>query len=871
MIPLINKFFFWYVISLAILPVVFADPISSDRPININPLPDNVSIFRLDNGLQVLLIENNGLPMTGVNVVVKTGSAYETFSTSGMSHMLEHLLFNGTTTRTQKELYDAVDMIGGYNNANTGRYYTNFMMVTPAENIREGMQVQADMLFNSTLPEDKFEKEKGIVLEEIARSLENNDEQLTRNEEEILYRGHALSLPTLGTYTTIVSMNRQAVEDYYKNAYVPNNMIMSVIGNFQSDSMRTWIKAIYGKEAPKMVRYPANRNWAVGFEKNRQDGSAENLVYHRFYGGEDVILQLYYELPPIWHDLHFEIMDELFSRERSRIIDLLKDKYPEVDQLLRFEMLPSAIKNYLKVTYTQKSADELSSFARDLNQILRDLRFNLPSESLDQLATKAKTSFFQNIEKPHMFGIYNAAVFAERGIEAVLSSYTRQAFIKAASDIAPFNIVQDPLTIIQMPLKRKKVSEAARQSAAQKYLDPNNGLIVIAEQNANSNLLAIHFLLKYKAQFDARFGKDAAKILHDCLGERLNSLANQKISNQYGLTITVNDNPYIPMDNIYLDPDFGYIRVEGLADDIPGVISYLKDQIGGFTPTSEEYQAAVTKSKMPVMGMGSSQSSMMFEQAWEKDVYVVDKYPVNKQTGAYEDLVKMAALYFNPANMIISVVSPLSSNSVFDDFRWNLSAPDEKGFPQKQSYTRQLKINDTPIREELKGGGERSFLFWGFVKSIEINDRAALQALGLLLNDYIVFEIREKQGRAYRMKAGIELVGDKALFSINLGTRPENIDPIIEQSPGFFSKKTVNSFSEFDLKKSLNMFLGRMMFRHLSSINRAYYLGHSEYFQGDMHYDAQSLQDLKKVTLDEVKNVAGKYLSAIVPVIVIVR
>jgi predicted Zn-dependent peptidase len=134
-------------------------------------LPKGVSVYQLNNGMSVLLIENPALPMVGANVVVKIGSAYETFSTSGMSHMLEHLLFNGTTSRNQKKPYDDVDRIGGYNNATTAEFYTNYMMVTPAENIRKGMEIQADMLFSSTLPTDKFEKEKGIVLEEISKSL----------------------------------------------------------------------------------------------------------------------------------------------------------------------------------------------------------------------------------------------------------------------------------------------------------------------------------------------------------------------------------------------------------------------------------------------------------------------------------------------------------------------------------------------------------------------------------------------------------------------------------------------------------------------------------------------------------------------------
>ena len=157
------------VLLIFLLLMIIQLPVFADNTNGMNSevtaLPKGVSIYQLDNGMQVLLIENSALPMVGVNCIIKVGSAYETFSTSGMCHMLEHLLFNGTTTRDQKQLYDDVDRIGGYNNASTAEYYTNYMMVTPTENILKGMEIQADMLFNSVLPNEKFEKEKGIVLE----------------------------------------------------------------------------------------------------------------------------------------------------------------------------------------------------------------------------------------------------------------------------------------------------------------------------------------------------------------------------------------------------------------------------------------------------------------------------------------------------------------------------------------------------------------------------------------------------------------------------------------------------------------------------------------------------------------------------------
>jgi len=325
------------------------------------------------------------------------------------------------------------------------------------------------------------------------------------------------------------------------------------------------------------------------------------------------------------------------------------------------------------------------------------------------------------------------------------------------------------------------------------------------------------------------------------------------------------------MDDIYLDPDFSYIRVEGLADDIPGIINYLKNQINGFVPTEKEFQKALSKTKRPMMGMGSSQSSQLFEKTYRSFIFADEKYPVNPKAPSYKDILKFAEIYFHPSNMIISVVSPQPPKNIFDILDWDAGKLSKEHGILEEPYIRPLKEGTAPINEESDGGGERSFLFWGFIKTIDETDKPALRALGLLLSDHIIFEIREKQGRAYRMKAGVDLVGTHALFYINLGTRPVNIDPILEQSPGFFDQETVETFKDFDLQKSINMYLGRMMFRRLSSINKGYYLGHSEYFHQNIMYDSEFLSKLKNVTLSDVQKVAEKYMEITNPVMVIVR
>jgi predicted Zn-dependent peptidase len=849
----------------------FGETDQNKSKVMVNLLPDGVSIHQLDNGLQVLLIENSGLPMTGVNVVVKTGSAYETFSTSGMSHMLEHLLFNGTETRTQKELYDAVDLIGGYNNAHTSNYYTNYMMVTPAENIKRGMEIQADMLFHSVIPTEKFEKEKGIVLEEIARSLENSDEQMERNLHSVLYAGHALSLPILGTYTTIELMTRDDVYQYYKNTYVPNNMLMSVVGNFQTDSMLVLINKIYGKEQPHLVNYPENENWLIGFDYPEGIDALKGNVYHRSYKGKMPVLQLLYALPEKWADTYFVIVEEILKTAKSKIVDELKNKYEEIEQSLSLETIQSPIKNFMKVSVVMKTKNQLNDLSADIDQTVRKMNFTLLYESVANLATKTKTEFLKNVEKPHMFGIFNANTFAVGGIESVLASYSTTGYFPAASELSKFSIKVDPIIVIQYPVEREEEIERTGFSAAKSFKDNKSGATIIAEQNPSSNLLAVHFLFKYKAQYDPVFGKDAAVILHDCIGQRLNSVENQKMSNRFGLTYKVNDNPFFPMDDIYLNPDFSYIRVEGLAEDIKGVIDYIKDQFKDFVPTEEEYQSAMAKSKRPMMGMGSSKANKLFKETYKSYIYEKEKYAQSSEPVTYDKLKEFAHVYFNPSNMIISVVSPTEPKKIFDMFQWDIAPVDSDHSIEKVPYVRSLRLASIPIKKDIKGGGERSYLFWGFVTEVEEKDKPALKALALLLSDHIIFDVREKQGRAYRMKAGIDLVRNRAMFYINLGTRPANVDPLLPQIPGFFDQIVVNSFKEFDLQKSVNMYLGRMMFRRLSSINKAYYLGYSQYFHNDIMYDVHFLSALKNVTLDEVKKAAKKYMVIKNPATVIVR
>ncbi|HSD63988.1 MAG TPA: insulinase family protein, partial [Ignavibacteriaceae bacterium] len=779
-----KKIYFILINILFVISVIQAsqsfnpDTLSEKSDNRIQTLPKGISIYELDNGMQVLLIENPALPMVGVNVAVKVGSAYETFSTSGMSHMLEHLLFNGTTTRNQKQLYDDVDMIGGYNNAHTDLYYTDYMMVTPAENIIKGMEIQADMLFNSIMPQEKFEKEKGIVLEEISKSLADPQEQLERNTISILYNGHALSLPTLGTYSTIKSFSRDDVNSFYKNYYVPNNMMLTVIGNFQTKDILQSVKDIYGKSGPGNVKRDLTPGWNTGFQIPDASLLQKDFTYNRFYDGKNIVLQLFYEIPQYSSAKFSELLDVVLSRNQDTIQSSLQSEFPSIVKSVNLSSRLSPVKNFVGVVVMLAKEDSLDLLVNSVSKKLGALSFGLSDENITSEAAIAQTDFLKNIEKPHMFGIYNSDALVNRGIEAVLASYYPEEYYKAAEELKTLKIQSKPLVIIQSPSAKDENVTVSTSADIKQFKDNPSGAEVIAVQNDLSKLIAVHYLIKHKAYYESKYGKDAAKILHNCIEQRMQSDENQKMSNKYGLTYVFNDNPFIPMDDIYLNPDFGYIRVEGLADDLTGIIGYLNSQFLNFIPTEEEFNKAEEQFQgMGMMGMGGDKSKKMFDETYKSLVYETDP-GAKKPELTYDNLTAFSKEYFQPANMIISVVSPASPesiNNLFNNFTGN-PATDE---PPVYSRSFRLIDKDTTIEKDLQG--QRSYLFWGFTVPIDPKDAPALQALSLLLADNIIFDIREKQGMAYNMNAGIDINNDKALFYISQGTRPENVDKLVPQ------------------------------------------------------------------------------------------
>ena len=241
--------------------------------------------FTTPDGMTVRMIVNEGSGLFASNVFIGAGSTRETEASAGSSHFLEHLLFNGTSSMTQEELYAAVDRIGAYNNATTKREYTHYMMVAPQEELGAALGIQSAMLLDSTIPEDKFEKERGIILEEMSRDADSATSVRGNRIHAMLEADEPDFLrPVLGTPETIAALQRDDVMEYYKSQYVPSNMKLLLMGDFDPDQARALIEQLFAADGALQARPAPRAGWP------------EDSVWS-VDGGEDELISIAIQLP----------------------------------------------------------------------------------------------------------------------------------------------------------------------------------------------------------------------------------------------------------------------------------------------------------------------------------------------------------------------------------------------------------------------------------------------------------------------------------------------------------------------------------------------------------------------------------------------
>lgn len=191
----------------------------------------NLHKFVLDNGVRILVEPVGHVRSAAIGLWCKTGSRHEFANEGGITHLIEHMLFKGTSKRTAKEIAESIEGRGGSLNAFTDKESTCYYCRVLADDVANGVDVLGDMMLNSLIDPEELNREKSVVLEEIKRGEDEPGDQVHELHLQSRWGDHPLGRPVIGTRESVTSFDRESIQQYLGRRYRAENVLLSIAGN----------------------------------------------------------------------------------------------------------------------------------------------------------------------------------------------------------------------------------------------------------------------------------------------------------------------------------------------------------------------------------------------------------------------------------------------------------------------------------------------------------------------------------------------------------------------------------------------------------------------------------------------------------------
>jgi predicted Zn-dependent peptidase len=228
--------------------------------INSTQIAKDTTLFTLENGLRIIHRMPKGARLVHCGLVFDVGSRDEPIP--GMAHFIEHMLFKGTESKTVLQVLNRLDIVGGELNAFTTKEKTCLHATVTKQFYARAIELLVDMSFRSIFPEEEIEKEKTVIADEIEMYKDNPEEAIIDDFDGLVFPGHPLGNPTLGTRESIREFTRENLMAFYRQHYVPSRAVISVIGGSSFTLTEKIIRELRLSEIPNtpvsLQRTPPN-------------------------------------------------------------------------------------------------------------------------------------------------------------------------------------------------------------------------------------------------------------------------------------------------------------------------------------------------------------------------------------------------------------------------------------------------------------------------------------------------------------------------------------------------------------------------------------------------------------------------------------
>ena len=829
------------------------------------------NVYKLDNGQTVVIKQVKTNPIVTMDTWIKTGSINENDKNNGVSHFLEHLFFKGTTNHAPGEFDKILENKGGVTNAATSKDFTHYYITIPSKYFDLALEMHSDMLLHPLIPRKELEKERKVVIEEIAKDENSPNNLVYENLINMLYKTHPYKRKVIGTKEIISTIHREEILDYYNKFYNPSNMVTVIIGDVDPQVALEKVKQDFNAEYKKPIKvsYPQEKPLTKQTKKIAYSDTQSGYMLIGYRGVKldakdsyalDVLATIlgegrssvFYQTIKEQKQLAYSIGAANTGFKDDGIFyisaNFTPDKLPKLETTI-FEEVSNIQKNGVTKEQLQLAKNLIE---RD-TYYARESISNIAGEIGYVMVTTDNIKYYDTY-------IDNIKLVSAEDVKRVANKYLDSnkcaisiVLPESSKDIKVSNKTE------QNTIQPKLVSE---NSKTQKYELPNKSTLLITPNEAN-DIIGISIFAKggeFLEEIPGTANLTASLLLKGTKKYTALELAQELEDN--GIKIQPG-----------IKPDAFTITILTTKKEYKKTIELLNEIVNNATLDNYELEKIRTEKlnnikknrDIPLTIAVENYKNLIYGNSPYANSSL--KYEKTFPRITQEDVQKYYENIFNPENIVISINGNINLEETAKDFSTIFNKNNGVKFDYAKYSTKIPPL--TSAQKSIKTVKDLKtdwiIIGWQAAGVQNKKDYATLQVidsiLGTGMSSRLFKNLRDADGLAYQLGSEYGPNILKGAFIVYIGTNPENLT--LAQSRLFeeVNKLKTEFVGSKELQEAKDKLLGHYIIAQETNLDKASTIGWFETSGRGYQFDEEYVKLINSVTESDIIEVANKYFN----------
>lgn len=825
------------------------------------------TVQKLPNGQTVVVYPIKDNPIVTIDTWIKTGSVNETDTNNGVAHFLEHLFFKGTKAHPTGDMDRILESKGAIVNAATSKDFTHYYITIPSEYFETAMDLHSDMLLNPQIPRKELEKERKVVLEEIAKDGNTPSKKVYDNLNDLMYSKHPYKRKVIGTTDIIGTIRREEILEYFNNYYAPSNMVTLVVGNVEPEKAVTKIQQSFNQGYKKPIKKVFKKETPLTAQKRKVDYTDTQSGYMMIgFRGVDITSCETFAL---------DVLAEILGGGKSS--RLYRDIKEQKGLAYSISASNGSYRDdgifYITSNFTPASQEKLEKAI--FEEVANIQKYGITDEELqrakniiiqDTYYARESTSNISN-ELGYIMALTNSSNLYDTYVDSI-KKVTAQDVVAAARKYLGVN--RSAVSIILPESMKNAVENKDTKAHTAEKISENNGTVkykvdngstLLINQNKNNDIIAMSII--------AKGGEFLEKIPGEGTLAAAVMLKGTKKYSAQELAQILDEN------GIIIEPacseDFFSINVQTTTAQIEKTMEILDEIINNSTFDDYEIEKKRTEILNKIKQRRDVPMNIALENfktiIFENSVYSHSNKILEKTlpTVQKSDIVNYYNKILDSKNVIVSINGNVDSDKMISDFGRILKNKNNPAVNYNNYHVTKVTAPKS-VSQNIKDL-QTAWLFLGWQTTGVQNkkDFVTLKVMNTILgsgmSSRLFRNLREQDGLAYQLGSSYSPKMLGGTFMSYIGTNPETLNYSRKKILAEIERFKMEFVSDTELKDAKDRLKGSFVIAMETNSEKATNIGLFETYGFGYDFLNEYVKMIDEVTASDIISVANKYFN----------